>query len=220
MNLLKNTQSGRSMVEMLGVLAIIGVLSVGGIAGYSKAMNKFKINKTADQVSMLISNIKKSYSTQGNYVGLDNTQAKKYGIIPNDMYKSTDASDKITNAYGGKVVIMASGRLKAGDNEAFLITYSGLSSEACVTIATSDWNSGRNSGLIVVSAGYNVNTAYQLSANVHIDQNLGLQGYVGSNNTAGAVPGGTIIPTPMPLTTAIDACHCTSSTCEVSWKFY
>ena len=33
-------ESGRSMIEMLGVLAIIGVLSVGGIAGYSKAMNK------------------------------------------------------------------------------------------------------------------------------------------------------------------------------------
>ena len=83
------------MVEMLGVLAIIGVLSVGGIAGYSKAMNKYKINKTADQVSMLISNIKTSYSTQGNYVGLDNTQAKKYGIIPNDMYKSTDHQIKL-----------------------------------------------------------------------------------------------------------------------------
>lgn len=32
------SQSGRSMVEMLGVLAIIGVLSIGGIAGYSRAM--------------------------------------------------------------------------------------------------------------------------------------------------------------------------------------
>ncbi|MBS6473139.1 MAG: hypothetical protein KH347_02690 [Acetobacter sp.] len=31
-------ESGRSMIEMLGVLAIIGVLSVGGIAGYSQAM--------------------------------------------------------------------------------------------------------------------------------------------------------------------------------------
>ena len=31
---------GRSMIEMLGVLAIVGVLSVGGIAGYSKAMEK------------------------------------------------------------------------------------------------------------------------------------------------------------------------------------
>ena len=36
--MIKNNQIGRSMVEMLGVLAIIGVLSVGGIAGYSKAM--------------------------------------------------------------------------------------------------------------------------------------------------------------------------------------
>ncbi len=27
-------QCGRSMIEMLGVLAIIGVLSIGGIAGY------------------------------------------------------------------------------------------------------------------------------------------------------------------------------------------
>ena len=38
---------GRSMVEMLGVLAIIGVLSVGAIAGYSKAMMKYKLNKQA-----------------------------------------------------------------------------------------------------------------------------------------------------------------------------
>lgn len=32
------SSTGRSMIEMLGVLAIVGVLSVGGIAGYSKAM--------------------------------------------------------------------------------------------------------------------------------------------------------------------------------------
>lgn len=31
-------EKGRSMIEMLGVLAIVGVLSVGGIAGYSKAI--------------------------------------------------------------------------------------------------------------------------------------------------------------------------------------
>ena len=36
---------GRSMVEMLGVLAIIGVLSVGAMSGYSKAMEKYKVNK-------------------------------------------------------------------------------------------------------------------------------------------------------------------------------
>ena len=36
----KKTENGRSMVEMLGVLAVIGVLSIGGIAGYRMAMKK------------------------------------------------------------------------------------------------------------------------------------------------------------------------------------
>ncbi len=48
--------TGRSMVEMLGVLAIIGVLSVGAIAGYSKAMMKYKVNQHAEAVNMLINN--------------------------------------------------------------------------------------------------------------------------------------------------------------------
>ncbi len=51
-----NICTGRSMVEMLGVLAIIGVLSVGAIAGYSKAMFKYKLNKHAEAVNMLINN--------------------------------------------------------------------------------------------------------------------------------------------------------------------
>ena len=48
---------GRSMIEMLGVLAIIGVLSVGGISGYSKAMEKFKLNKTVSEYSYFIFNM-------------------------------------------------------------------------------------------------------------------------------------------------------------------
>ena len=47
-------QLGRSMIEMLGVLAIVAVLSVGGIAGYSKAMEKFKVNKLISEYNMLI----------------------------------------------------------------------------------------------------------------------------------------------------------------------
>lgn len=39
------SQTGRSMVEMLGVLSIIGVLSIGGIAGYRYAMDQMTMNK-------------------------------------------------------------------------------------------------------------------------------------------------------------------------------
>ena len=43
---------GRSMVEILGTLAIIGVLSVGGIMGYSYGMDKYRANETINDVNM------------------------------------------------------------------------------------------------------------------------------------------------------------------------
>ena len=46
-------ENGRSMVEMLGVLAIIGVLSIGGIAGYTMAMNRYRANEIIDTASKL-----------------------------------------------------------------------------------------------------------------------------------------------------------------------
>ena len=38
-------ESGRSMVEMLGVLAIAGVLTIGGVAGYNMAITKHRVNE-------------------------------------------------------------------------------------------------------------------------------------------------------------------------------
>ena len=47
----KRAETGRSMVEMLGVLAVVGVLSVGGIAGYTYAMDKHKTNELLNEAS-------------------------------------------------------------------------------------------------------------------------------------------------------------------------
>ena len=45
-------ETGRSMVEMLGVLAIIGVLSIGGIQGYTYAMNKYRANNVLNEMNI------------------------------------------------------------------------------------------------------------------------------------------------------------------------
>ena len=216
-------ENGRSMVEMLGVLAIIGVLSVGGIAGYSKAMNKYKINKTTDQISMLVANIRTLFSSQGNYDGLTNQQAKKFGVVPNDMYTKV-SSDDITNAFGGDVTIAEAGGRIAGDKEAFLITYDGLSSEACVTLATGDWGSGQASGLIAIAAGGKSDGATAGEDGVEgvtlgTEQN-GTPCDGTDECTAVAVPGGSQEKTPMSVTAAVNACSCTSTACEVTWKYY
>ena len=51
---MKELQNGRSMIEMLGVLAIIGVLSIGGLAGYTMAMNRHRANQVLDYVSRCV----------------------------------------------------------------------------------------------------------------------------------------------------------------------
>ena len=101
MNNYKKLEAGRSMIEMLGVLAIIGVLSVGGIAGYSKAMNKFKTNKVADNVSMIVTNIRTLYAQQSTYDGLTNKTAVQMGVVPNELYTATPtaAITGLTNAF-------------------------------------------------------------------------------------------------------------------------
>ena len=86
--------AGRSMVEMLGVLAIIGVLSVGAIAGYSKAMMKYKLNQHAEAVNMLINNalqIKDKLAYEANTLTAYGDIFKKLNLLPDGIeYISND----------------------------------------------------------------------------------------------------------------------------------
>ena len=49
----KPQERGRSMVEMLGTLAIIGVLSIGGVQGYRYAMHKYHSNEIVNELNLI-----------------------------------------------------------------------------------------------------------------------------------------------------------------------
>ncbi len=162
-----NEESGRSMVEMLGVLAIVGVLSIGGIAGYSKAMAKYKLNKTLDQVSMIITNVRTTFGNQYSYAGLDNNTAVTYDIAGNDLSHGT--SNTLTNAFSGSVTISAASKSDGtgctitGSADAtycpyFKITYTKVPTQACTEIAMSDWGGSAASGLYSITI--NTETAH------------------------------------------------------------
>ena len=99
----KNFEKGRSMIEMLGVLAIIGVLSVGGIAGYSKAMEKFKLNKAIEEYSYLINGMldyiefAQKYKSDQTFVGATQI-AEAAGLIPQTWIRRGDYG--VNDAYG------------------------------------------------------------------------------------------------------------------------
>ncbi len=104
-----DASTGRSMVEMLGVLAIIGVLSVGAIAGYSKAMTKYKLNKQAEQISWLLNAMYRYKDLLGQNQPWESfvPYLKKLGEIPQEMIK--DNSIYLYDSFGMKYSIFTNG---------------------------------------------------------------------------------------------------------------
>ena len=86
-NEMKKINSGRSMIEMIGVLAIIGMLSIGGLAGYTIAMNYHKANETiydvmlrATNVPMKYENYLERYDEEYSFPELKKINSMGYGV--------------------------------------------------------------------------------------------------------------------------------------------
>ena len=91
-NLRRKNESGRSMVEMLGVLAIIGVLSVGGVYGYGVAMKKHKANELLHQASMLATTVSAQIETLGGNLPetITNFGSSNYGTFSTTVTQTED----------------------------------------------------------------------------------------------------------------------------------
>ena len=116
--------AGWSMVEMLGVLAIIGVLSVGAISGYSKAMFKYKLNKQAESFNMLLNtaiqlqpDLDRSVKAGGRF---NADFFHKANLIPDGM---TYKNNHIYDAMGSYEIMYYSSISYGNPYTAYLIEY-------------------------------------------------------------------------------------------------
>ena len=150
---MKSCQSGRSMIEMLGVLAIVGVLSIGGIAGYSKAMKKIRSEKVTAQLNEVIITIRNLFINQNGYEGISPQMLINTNLIPKDMYDaSLEENLTLKNAFGGEILIFLSKDL-AGQPSAFEIYATGLDQDTCIMMATLDWGSDPSTGFEALYIG-------------------------------------------------------------------
>ena len=211
-------QCGRSMIEMLGVLAIIGVLSVGGIAGYSKAMEKWKINKTISAVAQITMNIKNLYAEQKNYYSLGIVSRPNRTVldivVPSDMLDDS-VYYQVRHPLNGQLAIYTTGRNRTereNNYAAFAISIKDINKKACAEIASFDW--GKNDsgfiGLVVgINMGNSTGTAFFENCDIGEKAN-GLNNHYACRKDL-----------PLPKTTAIQWCDCgNTNTCEVGLKFY
>ena len=110
-----SAESGRSMVEMLGVLAIIGVLSIGAVAGYKFALNKFRANEIINELN-----------------------ARALSVSAQMLSTTTpyESDEVIEDGFGNTLAVgySAESAVSSQNPEYFEITINGIPSEVCTQI--------------------------------------------------------------------------------------
>ena len=89
-----NSELGRSMTEMLGVLAIIGVLSIGGIMGYSYSMDKYRANTTIYDINLRRMDLMAQIDKGHDEPTLDSWENEKT-IYPISLVFDDDSNDAL-----------------------------------------------------------------------------------------------------------------------------
>lgn len=196
---------GRSMVEMIGVLAIVGVLSIGGIAGYVTASRNLRISNLKDEISTIVANVRSAFFAAENYGSLNNITLINAGLIPDWMIDDDRAH--IHNKNKGSVLIAPADH-EYKENGGFILVFNGLNATACRELAISDWGSDIATGFIALSI--------KNDGDLTIEDTDLTDARVSASETvilAKDISSGT-------LDEVYNLCNCQNTdTCAVAWKF-
>lgn len=116
-------ESGRSMIEMLGVLAIMGVITVGAIAMISTAMRTQKHNTTNDDVTQMVLGVRQLLGEYDDFSSIDGST----------IFGAIGMSNK--NPYGGTYTVT----VDPSNTRQFVVGIEGLAQSDCEYLATKAW---------------------------------------------------------------------------------
>ena len=119
-------ESGRSMIEMLGVLGIMGVIVYGAVSGINYGIDVYKINATYHEIDELAQAIIDLSSWRDDYIDLGTNPS--LFICKNDAFPCTEGNE-MKNQWNGDVEVEMI--LQDGKRTAFKITYNDVPEAVC-----------------------------------------------------------------------------------------
>ena len=147
-------ESGRSMIEMLGVLAIMGVITVGAIGMISTAMRTQKLTAVNDEVGQMVTMVR---NIHGEYDDFSNMNGAT-------IFSAIGLSNK--NPYGGNYVL----NVDPANPRQFVVTIDGLGQSECNALVAKAWSDsvgyrlsdGKNGGATGDCKGENGKNSVQI----------------------------------------------------------
>lgn len=128
----RQNESGRTMLEMLGVLGIMGIIMYGAVSGINYGMGTYKINQIYNDVQEQIQAVSDLYSWSRDYPDGE-TMTKT--ACANDVFSRGCTSDQKAglHPYGEGITI------NKPESGSFSIQYSGIPQDACRRLLEMEW---------------------------------------------------------------------------------
>ena len=134
---IRKRESGRSMIEIIGVLAISGLLTVAAFVLIQSGMESQKRNRAGDEINVLVQNVRALTAEADNF--------NKFGgtvMLPNTIVTIPDSGS--ANAKYAKAILQSDGTTPFGEssyyaitgkNSYFTIWLVSIGTDACETMA-------------------------------------------------------------------------------------
>jgi type II secretory pathway pseudopilin PulG len=116
-------ESGRSMIEMVGVLAIMGMLTATAFALISLGINRQKQARVMDDVVTMVSGVRGLLGDYDDFSNIDNST----------IFAAMSVSNK--NPYGGTYELV----VDPSNTRQFIVRINGLSKSDCEALVTKAW---------------------------------------------------------------------------------
>lgn len=201
---MKINEQGRSMIEMLGVLAIIGVLSVGGFNMVNKMQTSYSNNQVLDAAGELAT---RTRVLMRDYDGEKNTSMNKFlckgKAVPDALMENVDC-DNVSEFTGNSDVKYNVFYL--GQKVTFVVQVQNVTEEMCMAFVTTNWGGPGSSGFLGVSVGDKYDDVNKYDVNK------------GQASDTIAIVGDANKPAPMGIGTAAKACSGDGLTINLSYR--
>lgn len=131
--MLKSNNQGRTLIEVIGVLSIIGLVAAGILSTIASAFDKYKISRIGQQLIEVQKAVSQRYGADENYANVDISTLVNEKLAPSDMMRPND--NKLYHRFGGEVEI--NNALPGA--RAMRITFNDVPQKACIELVTMSW---------------------------------------------------------------------------------
>lgn len=126
---------GALSLEMMGIIAIIGVLVMSGLYYLNIMMRDTKVNDMVSAIQMINTKVAEMYNNEANYNGLSAKMLIDAGNVPTSLVDGTRAGLK--SPWGAMTLAPVAGPENGGAETAYTLTLEGVPGDVCRRLTTS-----------------------------------------------------------------------------------